>query len=434
MWRSDDEMLTRALARGRSIRRWRRIIGGAAALTSAVILALLAVAIPNGGGHRPTTLHIVGPPTTSARPMPSSTRSRTPATLPVGSALPVGSVGLEVTQLVPVGPTSAWAMANLRGDQDAPAVFKITQVGLPTWSNVTPGPISSAGASLFALNANQAWLTVNPPASTPTRPVTLLATSDGGRHWKAAGAMPVPCQVDFVSTSDGWCPEIEAAAGSEAVNLYRTTDGGRHWELVSTSASPTDPRAASATVLPFGCDKSFSFQSPTLGWVSFSCGDGAVEAYRSTDAGAEWSPVTFSPQPPPSGEATIISSPVVTGRHGAMAADIAGATVFYRTSNAGRAWQPVHPPTRARTWTPDIIDPLDWVLAGDHQVATTADGGKTWAFTDSDTPLAGGAQVHLPYAVTFTSPSTGWAVARGYTTILYTTTAGRHWTRVPIPD
>jgi photosystem II stability/assembly factor-like uncharacterized protein len=420
-------MLTRALARRRSISRRRRIIGGAAALTSAVVLALLAVAIPNGGGHRPTSLPIVGPTTTSTRSVPTSARRAT-STIPL-----VAFAGQKVTQLVPLGSASAWAVTDLGGDQAAPAVFRTTDGGA-RWADVTPPAVTPSGAGLFALSADQAWLTVNPPASTPTRPVTLLATSDGGRHWTAAGAIPVPCQVDFVSTSDGWCPAIEAAAGSEAVNLYGSTDGGQHWELVSSSASPANPTPASGAILPFGCDKSFSFQSPTLGWVSFSCGDGAVEAYRSTDAGAEWSPVTFSPQPPPSGEATTVGSPVLSGRRGALAARIAGATVFYRTSNAGMAWQPVHPPTRARTWTPDIIDPLEWILAGDHQVATTVDGGKTWAFTDTDTALAGGVHVRSPYAVTFTSPSTGWAVAQDYSSILYTATAGRHWTRVAIPS
>jgi photosystem II stability/assembly factor-like uncharacterized protein len=406
-------------------RRW-RIVGRLTSMGLVLLVAAFAGAVPSGDARQPTTLHLVGPSRVGARAAPTSARSATRTTDDVAL------VGVEVTQLVPVGSTSAWAMANLGGRQAAPSVLRTTKGGA-TWSDVTPPAIPSSEAALFALSASQAWLTVNLPRSALTQSARLLVTSDGGGHWTTAGTLPVPCQVEFVNRSDGWCPGIEPAAGSEAVDLYRTTDAGHHWTLVTSSASATDLAPTSSGILPFACDKSFSFQTPTLGWVSLSCGGGAVAAYRSTDAGAEWSPVAFSPQPPASGEATTIGSPDLVQHQGALAADIAGATVFYRTANGGLSWQPVRPPARARTWTPDVIDPLHWVLAGDRQIATTADGGQTWAFAGSDAPLRGGARVPSPYTITFTSPRTGWAIAQDPSTILYTVTAGRHWTRVRIP-
>lgn len=69
---------------------------------------------------------------------------------------------------------------------------------------------------------------------TPEAGGVALATSDGGRRWRALPAPPDAQTVCFTDPRDGWL----GAAG----RLYRTTDGGRRWDQVTAGVTPISAR------------------------------------------------------------------------------------------------------------------------------------------------------------------------------------------------
>jgi len=111
-------------------------------------------------------------------------------------------------------------------------------------------------------------------------PTMLLATTDGGAHW---AALPEPCplldSVHFVSPQTGfavaggivtWYQPVPPAGGV----LLTTGDGGRTWHRL---AAPADVQGA-------------CFSSPGLGWLG---AHGSL--YHTDTGGAHWIPATPGP-------------------------------------------------------------------------------------------------------------------------------------------
>jgi hypothetical protein len=155
------------------------------------------------------------------------------------------------------------------------------------WHDVSP-PVD--GGSAYFLNSDTAW--VEADAVTPPAQVPIYRTVDGGASWQKLGSVPNTCdQLDFVDARHGWCASIGGALGSSFVKLYETTDGGFTWTLASETGqlgvAPSTPDS-----LPFGCDKSITFTSPTVGWASSYCNGGSAFLYTTEDAGSRWYPLS----------------------------------------------------------------------------------------------------------------------------------------------
>ncbi len=181
---------------------------------------------------------------------------------------PVGSLPADVgdlAQFTQVSATTWWAtvVGNLT---DETFVVRTVDSGR-TWQDVTP-PVDALRSNddpvSDVLSAQTAWLEA--ATSDSEAPIPLYRTRDGGQSWQDIGSVPVECDLQFVDLVHGWCWTLGGAAGSMGVGLYGTSDGGATWRLLSRTTGDGTPSTVGA--LPFGCDKSLVFTSPTVGWAS----------------------------------------------------------------------------------------------------------------------------------------------------------------------
>ncbi|MDA8345720.1 MAG: hypothetical protein M0Z66_09590, partial [Thermaerobacter sp.] len=124
-------------------------------------------------------------------------------------------------------PTSGWFLSLSRGK---PSLWRTINVGR-TWTKVLL-PVQLRGkpdqAWLAAAGKNTVWIAIYPAGSANAENVTLLRSTDGGRHWT-------------LSRLPGWMVNNEpndqilsATSGEDAWiitpdGVYRTADGGKHW-------------------------------------------------------------------------------------------------------------------------------------------------------------------------------------------------------------
>ncbi len=209
---------------------------------------------------------------------------------------------------------------------------------LDLWSSHSGMVVSLRGTSAFTQTGGRQWSSVTWPDSMSTGPgqasliqfVTptlgwvltysnqLLATSDGGRHWKQVAQFPLgPDVVDFLSAQNGWAiighktPKIPAQKWS--LTLMKTIDGGVHWTPVGK--------------IPFGI-ASLSFTSMHQGWITTSKG-----LWNTTNGGRSWSLVDLPHVNPASIDATTRSTVYLTTLGGRL----------LMSPNQGASWRTLIP-------------------------------------------------------------------------------------------
>jgi hypothetical protein len=180
----------------------------------------------------------------------------------------------------------------------------------------------------------------------------ILATTDGGTHWRVqrSGNLDLS-SVDFIGSQDGW------AVGP--TTLLATTDGGAHW-----------------TSLPEPCPliDSVHFISPTTGF--------AVAGGRNVGA-------TVNPLPPDQGG------------------------VVLTTSDGGRTWRTLATPADAQTVC--FSDPRHGWLGAAGRLYRTSDGGRNWTVLTSMAGQlgSGGSGYTAGMVVECANDGTAWALRVG---------------------
>jgi photosystem II stability/assembly factor-like uncharacterized protein len=373
----------------RRIRTRRRVI----AATLAAAVALTGVGFFATRNHRSTGIRVATTPSTG----PKSTGT-TPTTLAGDRAI--------LQQFTPTSASTWWATVddNLTGNS---FVVRTVDSG-QHWHDVTP-PTGEVASSYF-LNPDAAWVEAGALARPKSEPV--YRTLNGGQSWQRLGQVPSDCQLDFVDQLHGWCALLGGAAGSMQVDLSRTSDGGSTWTLVSHTSF--DPRTSTPGSLPFGCDKTITFTSPTVGWASSFCAGGSPYLYRTSDGGSTWHALAHVPLPKggPTPEGEGLGVPVVHGSNVALTFNIGGqpgATAISTSGDDGKTWRTQLVPDPTKQWNVDLLDPTHWRLTDGKVLIATDDAGNHWRTT---TPLVIMKDpLRQPSGLKFLSPLLGWALA-----------------------
>lgn len=334
----------------------------------------------------------------------------------------------------PIGARTAWTATRGNSDHNPTQSVQRTVDGGARWSNVTPPGLGRAGRSTTITAVDyasrlRAWIAYG--SDEPHSTQTLLTTADGGRVWTRAGTIPTfECGLQFVNPRDGWCIEIDGAAGSAGVVIYRTRTGGRSWREVSHTNVPSGKSSPDA--IPFPCEKGIDFASPTEGLAFSHCAGGSGYIYGSTDGGARWTQRHVALLSRPSGDGAYFTSSAASGQDAAAGYTAHGIktarSVVYHSTDRGQRWSLVSPPGRPRELDVDIVTPSLWRLVAGRTILATDDAGRTWSTIESDTDLSRFDDV------SFSTAAVGWAPdPEGNPTALHTTDGGRHWTKVHVP-
>ncbi|MGD8188850.1 hypothetical protein ACQCN2_02500 [Brevibacillus ginsengisoli] len=298
-----------------------------------------------------------------------------------------------------------------------------TDDGGVNWSAQYKG--SGTIHQLFALNAKEAWATLN-EASSQSGSLGLLSSADGGQHWSLTGKVPNKGFLHFVSSR-------EAFSGNA-----RTTDGGKTWSMLAV------PKNAAGDAY---------FHDKDNGWV-VTRGNNTVRFERTVDGGKTWKIVmTRKTAAPING--TLIRSSGVNDAWVELIGDTGMTQTSYslfHTLDGGRSWLTVIVKSTAGggpapgfpadyTGGPSIagnspgplyvVNPTVAFIGGrcnacdkPNTIGWTKDGGKT--LTNGNVALTG----FGPAFIAFADPSYGWWITTDNTepSILYTSVdGGKTW-------
>ncbi len=252
-------------------------------------------------------------------------RSWTPAQSAAGADSVDGDVSVAGGVVWAVGPGSCagtgcrWiVMRGPASGDDLPATA--VQPLPPTNQNATTISASSATTAYVAAPARHGTV--------------IYATHDGGRHWHQIAD---PCSggsTEFGATATSTDSLWRVCVRSKQFLAVRSTDGGARW---------------SSKLLPFIPLYSFEPVSSQVAWSQ----DVHGTIYRTADGGVSWHPVWYSGGPhgrstPGFGPSLSAQSPddasllvqLTRGPTSRNGVPRSTNLILYRTSNAGRSWNP----------------------------------------------------------------------------------------------
>lgn len=110
-------------------------------------------------------------------------------------------------------------------------------------------------------------------------------------------------------------------------------------------------------------------------------------------------------------------------------------TLIYRTRDGGSTWLPVRPPGPASRWAVELRTPDSWILIHGNQLLATNSAGRSWTHITISHQYAAisTGYYHPAPVIDFSTRTVGWVVEFDTGRLWRTTTAGRTWTRIPIP-
>lgn len=290
----------------------------------------------------------------------------------------------------------------------------------------------------FAMaSATDAWMVT---AEAGARRCEVWHTSNGGRTWVSATVATrwhlVEASIAVTADGQGHLLLSGDPAPQTAPQMLVNIENGR-----------VQPRPTFSTKSGGLGNIVFATQRDGIAVNQAVMGSQSISAplFRTTNGGTTWHPIVL-PAPPgvssaPSTKGApeyIVNAPpdFVSASTGYAALEFPS-PMLYRTTNAGASWSPIHTPPvttgygLSTTW---LNPETGWVMAGAKGFSVfwgTANGGKTWS------RLSVGNFVSVPQ---FSSPRDGWALVvplhanadGGPQTFVRTTNGGRTWVPVQI--
>jgi photosystem II stability/assembly factor-like uncharacterized protein len=250
--------------------------------------------------------------------------------------------------------------------------------------------------SVFFLDQNRGWVVGSRG--------TLLATNDGGIHWRNL-VHPTEDTIRDIYFADDLNGIIvcerniyDLKSNLEArAYLMKTADGGEHWKRASVRGVDPDARLLRAI-----------FTGAGRGWAF---GEAGI-VYTTHDMGSTWTRLQAPTR------YLLLGGDFINENDGWLVG--AGATIL-QTSDGGESWQHARfPMSNVRFNSTSFVEKrLGWAVGSDGAIYRTLNGGRSWLPQDS------GVETDL-FDVKFLNAAEGWAVgAEGV--VLHTTDGGTHW-------
>jgi photosystem II stability/assembly factor-like uncharacterized protein len=188
---------------------------------------------------------------------------------------------------------------------------------------------------------------------------TALRTDDGGGTWTG---LPTGTSLDLTRVQ-AVTPDVVTVLGGDGCVLRRSDDGGKTFRRFYVLTEVGCPEPVAATF----------FVTPQLGYILLRNGN----VLRTSDAGQSFSRVTAIPGTPGSaggGNATPADAIFTTPDTGIVF--LAGAA--FRTTDAGASWtpEPDVPPANVRRLK--AVDATTFYAFGPNTLLRSADAGQTW--------------------------------------------------------
>ena len=289
-----------------------------------------------------------------------------------------------------VDPQHGWAVG------DRSTILHTTNGG-QSW-HVQTCPVACRLESVQFRDRQRGWAVGGYTSAYTHRPIgVILKTEDGGKTWQRVSGQFLPWlrQIQFVDPQQGYAVGLPSAMFPSAV--YRTRDGGDHWT---------------------------PWPGESTGWVDahFSTqAKGLLIDRRGQLAVAEPSKLRWVTTP------SELRQPTQVCLNSAREGMLCGSQgTVCATKDGGKTWQKPRqlPDPREMAefdWLAlDGIDQRYWIVGVPGlRVLQTADGGRSWKWTDTGHPLP-------LFGLDFVDADHGWAVV-ALGAVLRTVDGGRTW-------
>lgn len=256
------------------------------------------------------------------------------------------------------------------------APLSTAQAGVDLWSS--SGPTDSIGTVAVAPNNNQIVYAIGQQG--------LWKTADSGGSWSLSSAAKLnlyaPIAVDPTNAA------ILYSSGTDTLRgLIKSTDGGGSWAIVRPNVD--------ATALAVDPTR------PNIVYAGLVTG-GAMQIFKSFDAGATWAAVTIQYIASP-GIPSVVGIAIDPSRpdtvYAAMQTYHGGLVI--RTDNGGANWITLNTASVAALMVPTAltISPsaggasmvyVGWGLMGYKSLLRSSDNGNTWQNISASLPSGGG--------------------------------------------
>jgi photosystem II stability/assembly factor-like uncharacterized protein len=223
---------------------------------------------------------------------------------------------------------------------------------------------------------------------------TYARTTDGGATWQSA-VVPGSSQLDFrdVQGVDANTAYLLSIGPGEASKIFKTTDGGSRWTLQFTNKNPK------------AFFDAFAFWDARTGIAMSDPVDGRFILIKTTDGGSTWNELPGDNLPRAiegdGGFAASGTCIAVQGNKNVWFGSGGAATArVFRSTDGGDTWRDAATPITAGNASSGIFsiafkdDRNGVIVGGDYKkeneagnnVATSTDGGATWALAKGPQP------------------------------------------------
>jgi photosystem II stability/assembly factor-like uncharacterized protein len=318
---------------------------------------------------------------------------------------------------------------------DGVRVLRTTH-GPTSWQEVTPPHTASSSSdssyihTATFLDMQHAWVVW--PITTMRGGILITRTLDGGDTWQHITLSiqnAIVRQISFLTPQIGWLllERNNPHQHASELELLQTRDGGATW----TPASRPDTRANKQNI-PNGLKSSFSFISPSTGWLI-----GSALYCKTQDGGQTWQKQTL-PFPLKRHEHITIHSPIFLNKQDGIlpvSFVIPGTAILnlYLTHDGGNTWQRTTPIPGIATALATLGPRSIWAAGLTNQgveLYVTQDSALSWKRTSftPQRPLTSIAQLQ------FATPQKGWLLAYAQSeTVLYQSFDGGNSWQLVIP-